>query len=103
MATRIVNTQPITGLHLGEGCSPPAMVVTLTREPFTSWFTLMTADGSTEDLEPEEVTEWFRIRGARMDVVEKALDHAWNFYFVEVAIHSPKTPPRVVSSVMPKV
>lgn len=68
-----------------------------------SWVTLTMKDGATEDLEPDDARNWFKARGARMDIVEKAMDHVWNFYYAEVTIHSPKLPPQVVSKVMPKV
>ena len=44
-----------------------------------SWFNLALENGQTEELEPEDTREWFRLHGANMEVVEKALDYVWNF------------------------
>jgi len=96
-------TGPITGLHLSEGTAPSPIVVKLTRKPFMSWITITLKDGATEDLEPDDVRAWFKTRGARMDIVEKAMDHVWNFYVAEVTINSPKEPPRSLSKVVPRV
>jgi hypothetical protein len=63
--------------------------------------------GSTEELEPDELREWFKERGANMDVVEKAMDHVWNFYGfrnpVRVKITSPKRPKAFSSKIAPHV
>ena len=67
--------------------------VLITREPFIDYFVITLDNGHTEELEPEECRAWFKERGANMDVVEKSLDHVWNFYRVEVNINNPKEPP----------
>ncbi len=67
--------------------------VVITREPFIEYFVITLDNGHTEELEPEECRAWFKERGANMDIVEKALDHCWNFYRSEVNIRNPKEPP----------
>ena len=66
--------------------------IRILRPPFVEYFTLELANGQTEELEPEECRAWFKARGANMDVVEKALDQAWNFYRALLVIHNPKMP-----------
>jgi hypothetical protein len=69
-----------------------ALHVIIKHEIFTDFFTLVLENGHTEEVEPEEAREWFKLRGAKMDSVEKALDHAWNFKRAEFYIQEPKTP-----------
>ena len=65
--------------------------VILTREMFSVFFKLETpVNGFSEELEVEDVREWFRVRGAKEDMVEKALDQCWNFMRAEVLIEHPK-------------
>lgn len=73
---------------------PPngALHVTISREPFMDWFTITLDNSHTEDLEPDEVRNWFRERGSNMVSIEAALDYAWNFYYSEVYIANPKEP-----------
>lgn len=76
------------------------IVVKLTREPFTHFFTIHVESGemqgSSEDLDPEETRTWFKSHGADMVVVEKALDECWNFYGarrdIRVRINKPTRP-----------
>jgi hypothetical protein len=82
---------------------PTAMHVIIKHEIFTDYFTLVQSNGYTEELEPEEVREWFKVRGAKMDAVEKALDHAWNFKRAEFYISNPKEPVVSRSSYDPKL
>lgn len=72
---------PLTALH-----------VVIKHEIFSDFFTLRLDNGHTEELEPDEAREWFKARGAKMDAVEKALDHAWNFKRAEFYITEPKEP-----------
>lgn len=65
-----------------------ALLVEIHREPFAEFVTLI-YEGSSEELEPEAAREWFQKRGADMDKLEKALDHAWNFYRADVVIKNP--------------
>lgn len=69
--------------------------VDIRREPFMEYFTLTLDNGFTEELDVEETKQWFRDHGANMDVVEKALDHCWNFWHSEVNINQWREPKRV--------
>ena len=77
--------------------------VFLEREAWTDWFVLKTANGLSEQLEPEETRDWFKERGANMDAVEKALDYCWNFYKAEVVINNPRDPMINAARVTPHV
>jgi len=67
--------------------------VIVTREQFSIFYLIETpVNGYSEELEVEEVREWFRLRGAKEDMVEKALDQAWNFGRSEVLIKNPREP-----------
>jgi hypothetical protein len=66
--------------------------VVLLREMWCEFFTIVLDSGYTEELDPEETRAWFRVRGADMDRMEKALDQTWNFGRCEVEIENPKTP-----------
>lgn len=81
----------------------PPMRVRLTRIPYGSFVTLTLDDGASEDLEPDDAKEWFRVRGANMLAVEEALDYVWNFYETEFLIQKPKRPPQVVSRLTPRI
>ena len=70
------------------------LTIELRREPGLDWFVLNVSDGSSEELDPEDARSWFRMRGANMDAVEKALDYCWNFYNATIVIKNPKTPKR---------
>jgi hypothetical protein len=67
--------------------------VVILREMWGEFFTLQLDNGQTEELEPEEIRQWFKIRGADMDKMEKVFDHVWNFGHAEVEIENPKAPP----------
>ncbi len=73
---------------------PRPLTIDLRREPGLEWFVLQVDDGSSEELDPEDARSWFKMRGANMDAVEKALDYCWNFYKATIVIKNPKTPPR---------
>lgn len=70
------------------------LTVVLKRDPYLEWFVLNLDDGSSEELDPEDARSWFKMRGANMDAVEKALDYCWNFYNATIVIKNPKTPPK---------
>ena len=70
------------------------LTIHLRREPGLEWFLLQVSDGSSEELDPDDTREWFRLRGANMDVVEKALDYCWNFYRASIVIKAPRKPVR---------
>ena len=70
----------------------PALHVLITREMFGTFFTLTLDNEHTEELDADETREWFRTHGADMDVIDKALDQAWNFMRADVEIQNPKEP-----------
>ncbi len=70
-----------------------ALHVVILREMWGEFFTLVMDNGQTEELDPEEVRTWFKVRGADMDKIEKVLDHVWNFGRAEAEIENPKEPP----------
>lgn len=70
-----------------------AIRAVITREMWGEFFTLHLDNGQTEELDPEEIRVWFKVRGADMDKLEKVFDHVWNFGRAEVEIENPKTPP----------
>ena len=80
-----------------------ALNVRLLREPFLDFFTVQLDGGYSEELEPDEAREWFRLRGANMNMVEKAMDHCWNFYEAEIWIKEPKTPKAPNASILPNI
>lgn len=67
--------------------------VRITREMWAEFFTLTHDNGHTEELDPEEIRSWFKVRGADMDKMEKVFDHVWNFGSAEAVINNPKAPP----------
>ena len=75
-----------------EVAGPDELHVIIRREMFSDYFSLILDNGQSEELEPEELREWFKIRGADMDKMEKVFDQAWNFKRAEVIISKPKTP-----------
>jgi hypothetical protein len=81
----------------------PKLHVLVTREMFIEFFTLTLDNGYTEEMEPDAVRTWFKERGANMDVVEKCLDHAWNFMRAEINISNPKEPSVPVIAHAPKL
>lgn len=79
------------------------LTVSLSREPFLDWFTITLSNGHTEELEADETREWFRARGANMDLVEKALDHTWNFCHCQITIAKPRRVPLSDPSIQPDI
>lgn len=69
------------------------LCVVITRPMWCEFFTLHLENGHTEELDPDEIRNWFKVRGADMDKMEKVFDHVWNFGKAEAAIKNPKTPP----------
>ena len=96
-AKEVADLAPIPGVVQ----KPAPLRVVITREMFDDWATITLDDGTTENLEPDELRLWFRIRGANMEVVEKALDYCWNFRKSIVVIGNPKYPPK--SRLEPKI
>lgn len=74
--------------------TPVPLHVTILREQFSQFFLIVADNGFTDEFDLDETKAWFKTRGANMDAVEKALDHAWNFMRAEVEIENPKEPPR---------
>jgi hypothetical protein len=70
--------------------SKKELVVHVSREPFMDWYTLCLDDGSSEEIQAEDCMEWFKLRGADMIAVERALDYIWNFYHGTIVIENPK-------------
>jgi hypothetical protein len=73
----------------------------VTREPFTDFFIIHLVDTKTGklhnppqtlELSPEETVEWFKARGADSILLEKSLDHVWNFYRGAFEISNYKEP-----------
>ena len=79
------------------------LTVDLKREPFGLFFELTLEDGQSEELEPEDVRTWFKLRGADMDKLEKILDHVWNFGSATVTVKNPRRPPKSQDPWAPKV
>lgn len=77
--------------------------VKISREPFLAWFKLILPNGQTEELDPDETREWFKVRGANMIALDKALDYCWNFYNSEFVIQNPKTPNVLNHNIAPQV
>ena len=77
--------------------------VRITREMWSDFFMLHLDNGQSEELEPEPLREWFRIRGADMDKMERVIDQAWNFQRAEVIISNPKIPKLNRSSFAPEI
>ncbi len=66
--------------------------IIILRPQFIEYFTIVLDNHYSEELEPDECRAWFKERGANMDAIEKALDHAWNFARVEVYIKNYREP-----------
>lgn len=86
---------------------PRQLRVKIEREPFMDFFVLKLDNGHSEELEPEEIREWFRVRGANLDVIEKVLDEAWNwppsYKDVYVVINNYKEPPQLNKAIQPRI
>ena len=75
------------------------LTVAVSRIPFEDWVTV-TMPGSAQSwqLDPEECREWFRIRGADMDAVEKATDYLYSgFPAVTITIRNPRNLAKVLT------
>lgn len=80
-----------------------SLVVQLRREPFEDEFTITLPDGTSEELEAEDLRTWFKVRGADEIAVESAMDYCWNFYAAEFEIKNPKVPVQKNSNVLPQL
>lgn len=79
--------------------------VYVTREPYSDFFLLELADGTSHELDVEETKKWFTDRGSDKYILEKVLDHIWNFYKGVVSIKNPVTPAVTApqKSVLPQI
>ena len=82
----------------------------VTRVAFSDFFTIHLVDlhtgkpnGQTEELDVDETYEWFRVRGAKLPLLEKSLDHVWNFYKGAITIDNYKEPPVKNAAIKPKI
>ena len=73
---------------------PLELHVVILREMFSDFFTIVLDNGQSEELDIDDLREWFRVRGANMDNMDKIFDHVWNFLRAEVVLENPKEPPR---------
>lgn len=79
------------------------MTVMVSREAFSDFFVIQLENGQSEELEPEEARQWFREHGANPDVVEKCLDHVWNFRQAEITIADFRLPRYKLHAFAPKL
>jgi hypothetical protein len=82
------------------------LLVRIVRESGLEWFQLILPDNSSDDVEATEALEWFRQHHVgKMDVqlIERALDDAWNFGEANVIIVNPRFPTREESRTAPKI
>lgn len=91
----VVEKTPIIG--------PTPLEVDVIREMSLDWFTIQLPNGHSEELDPDDTRRWFRERGANMVLVERALDHAWNFGTVRITIANPRRPVIADQSVRPDI
>ena len=89
---------------------PLKLTFKVTREPWTDFFKIYLVDlntgipnGQSEELDVDETFEWFKARGSDIPLLERALDHIWNFYKGTVTIKVYKEPPIRNPQVEPKV
>ncbi len=95
---------PTTGVPL------KSLIFVVTRVPFSDFFMIHLVDpytgrpnGQTEELDVDETHEWFRQHGADMNLLEKALDHVWNFYKGAFEITGYKEPPVKNAAIRPRI
>lgn len=79
------------------------LIILVEREMFMPWFKISLPNGQSEELDAEETKQWFKVRGANMPSVDKALDHAWNFKRCIIEIENPKEPPVLEPAVQPRL
>jgi len=70
----------------------PSLRVIVTRQMFVDSYTIHLPNGHTEELDTDEIEEWFRARGANMEVVDRGLTQTWNFLRCAITICNPKEP-----------
>lgn len=79
------------------------MTVQVYREAYSDFYVLTLPNGHTEELEIEEVRQWFKEHGADMDVVEKGLDYVYNFRHAEIEIRNFRVPRTLLHPHAPKL
>ena len=78
------------------------ITVKIKREPFSEFFELVTAEGHSEQLLPEEIRQWFKERGGDVIKLEDVLDYCWNFPREQtVVIANPRS--KIRSKIDPQV
>lgn len=101
--------KPISATELAESNmltdDDEGISILITREAFTEYFVLTLPSGITEEFETPETVKFLVDRGANKRVVEKVLDHVWNFrkgiLYIKKAIDpSTKLPP---NSILPRI
>jgi hypothetical protein len=82
----------------------------VTREAFSDFFVIHLVDpftgrinGQTEELDVDETLAWFKARGADMVLLDKALDHVYNFYKGAFEISNYKEPPIKNAAIRPRI
>ena len=87
-----------------------SLTFVVTRVAFSDFFTIHLVDpitgkpnGQTEELDVDETEEWFRVRGADMILLGKALDHVWNFYKGAFEFTNYREPPIKNAAIRPKI
>lgn len=86
-----------------KGVPDTALHVIIKHEIYSDFFTLVLTNGQSEELDPDETREWFKQRGANLDAVDKALDHAWNLKRAEFYILKPRQPVTTRPAFAPKL
>jgi hypothetical protein len=77
--------------------------VLIEREYGNPCVVLTMPDGKSEEFEPDECREWFRLRNANSDAVEQALDEVWNFGKASVLISRPRILAKLIDRLDPKI
>jgi len=75
----------------------------ITREPWGDYFVFVLPNGDSLQFDPDEAREWLKVHGANEEAAEKALDHCWNFYHVELDFTNYREPKRVYDPMAPNV
>lgn len=86
----------------------PPLPVRISREPGLDWFKLEFDDGSgkSEEIDAVDAVEWFRQHHVgRMDdqLIERAIDDAWNFGEAVIVIVNPRFPKVEVTRTTPRI
>lgn len=103
--------QDPTGNQAPQGPQPPqSYKFFITREPWTDFFKVYLVDlktglpnGQSEELDVDETYAWFLERGAELPLLEKALDHVWNFFKGAVEIENYKEPTVINPAIEPRL